>query len=364
MLIPRQPRAHFAAVPTLSVPAPPGTRRIEQIDVLRGLAALWVVLSHYQPYWNLYIGPTPIIVPNAAGLHAVELFFIISGFVIFMTLERCRTLLDFIVLRGSRLYPAYWTALLLGAALNVFVWQESLWPRGLLVNLTMFEEFVGVPRADNVFWSLTVELAFYLNVAWVFALGAHRYPRVLVGIWLLATSVWALAGGQADLDHEHRLWPALLFAFDYAPYFATGIIFFDVTQRGWSRAGAALLLFAALVEWLIGGWVAVLIAAFVASLVWLAVRGYLWFLVSRATLGLGAISYSLYVIHRNLGYKALDWLHAHDVGAAVAMPLVIGGMILVAMIMTYGIERPALTMIRHWHRSRALARDPGVLRPA
>jgi peptidoglycan/LPS O-acetylase OafA/YrhL len=149
----------------------------------------------------------------------------------------------------------------------------------------------------------------------------------------------------------------MLFALDYAPYFSTGILFFDITKFGWSSASGALLVLAALTELFIGGWTTTLTALLAASLVWLAVRGRLSFLVSRATLGLGAISYSLYVIHRNLGYKALDWLHAHHVSAAVAMPVVILGSIAVAALMTYGIERPALTAIRKWHRSSSGRED-------
>lgn len=316
------------------------------------------MLSHYQPYWNTYLGQAQVIVPNDVGIHAVELFFVVSGFVIFLTLERCATLGDFAMLRASRLYPAYWTAILVGTAASVLLWHEHLWPRGLLANLTMFEEFVGVPRWDNVFWSLSVELAFYLNVAWVFALGLHRRPRLMVAAWLLATCGWALLGGQPDLDHDHRPWPAVWFVLDYAPYFSIGILFYDIRKSGWSRASAALLALAVLAKWLTAGWPATLVAVGVAALVWLAVRGRLSFLVSRATLGLGAISYSLYVIHRNLGYRALDWLHAHGVGGNVASAVVVAGALGAATLMTYGIERPALAAIRGWHQRRGIADSP------
>lgn len=81
--------------------------RVEQIDVLRGLAALTVVFSHYFPFWDRYVEDILVIVPGAYGFYAVKLFFVISGMVIFMTLDKCNSVADFAVLRFSRLYPAY-----------------------------------------------------------------------------------------------------------------------------------------------------------------------------------------------------------------------------------------------------------------
>ncbi len=324
--------------------------RLRQIDVLRGLAAIWVMLSHYHPYWNKYLGATTIIVPNNVGVHAVELFFLISGFVIFMTLDRCKTVVDFAVMRFSRLYPAYWVALLIATGIGIVAFGEKFWPIGFVSNLTMLQEFFGAPHADVVFWSLSVEMAFYLNAAWLFALGFHRYPKRVVAMWLLATCVWALTMRQPLADH--RQWPALFFALDFAPYFSMGIVFFDALKFRWSRLHTALLVFAGLAEFLLGGWPALLVTAIVACIFWLALTERLSFLVSRVTLGLGAISYALYVIHRKLGYQTLAWLHEHDVPAAVAIPLVMLAAIAVATVITHGIERPALWAIRRGYYGR------------
>ncbi|MEO6102106.1 MAG: acyltransferase family protein [Pseudoxanthomonas sp.] len=58
---------------------------------------------------------TPLGFGFPAGNYGVNLFFHISGFVIFMTLERSRNAMDFMVSRCSRLYPAYWTGLAVAA---------------------------------------------------------------------------------------------------------------------------------------------------------------------------------------------------------------------------------------------------------
>jgi peptidoglycan/LPS O-acetylase OafA/YrhL len=102
-------------------------------------------------------------------------------------------------------------------------------------------------------------------------------------------------------------------------------------------------------EFLIAGWVGLCVALIVAILFVLAIRGNLRFLVSKVTLWLGAISYALYLVHRNLGYESLDWLHEHHVSPAVAVPVTILGALAIASLVTYGVERPALRCIRSWH---------------
>lgn len=318
--------------------------RYDEIDVLRGLAACWVVLSHYLPHWGKYLGPVLILVPNSWGIEAVKLFFVISGFVIFTTLDRCTSVTDFVVLRFSRLYPTYWATLLIASAAGTALFGGHLWVGGLFVNLTMFQEFLGVGNLDNVYWSLTVELAFYLNVTWLFALGLHRKPQSVVIGWLLLTCLWTLTPHVPGTDH--RGWLALLFAMDYSPYFAMGIVFFAVSRQGWSYSRAGLVTLALATEYLIRGWGGVGIASFIALVFVLGIRGRLKIIVSRPTLWLGSISYSLYLLHRNLGYDTLDWLHQQQVGPAIAVPITVLGALALSGAVTYGIERPAMRRIR------------------
>src|SRR3954471_184909 len=95
-------------------PTPPAAR-IAELDALRGLAALGVALFHFS-LLDPAAGPG-----FAIGASGVDLFFIISGFVILMTLERTRDWKDFLVGRFSRLYPAYWACVTLAAL--------AAWPR-------------------------------------------------------------------------------------------------------------------------------------------------------------------------------------------------------------------------------------------
>lgn len=70
---------------------------IKGIDVLRGFAALIVVFSHYIPFWNDDLSPVPIIISSEIGHYSVELFFVISGIVIFATLNKCNSTVHFFI---------------------------------------------------------------------------------------------------------------------------------------------------------------------------------------------------------------------------------------------------------------------------
>jgi peptidoglycan/LPS O-acetylase OafA/YrhL len=87
-------------------------RRLLELDALRGIAAIAVVCFHlglsYQEESHKIFN---------LGVTGVDLFFIISGFVILMTLEKTKNWQDFIISRASRLYPVYWVCVSLTAAL-------------------------------------------------------------------------------------------------------------------------------------------------------------------------------------------------------------------------------------------------------
>ena len=80
------------------------TPRLTELDSLRGIAAMAVVLFHYTTrFTELYGHTAPPVFSVPLGHLGVNLFFMISGFVIFMTLERTLTSRDFIISRFSRL---------------------------------------------------------------------------------------------------------------------------------------------------------------------------------------------------------------------------------------------------------------------
>lgn len=164
------------------------TARLAWLDALRGYAALTVVLFHLSP--QIIGAETHLAVMRQIdlGKYAVLLFFLVSGYVIPMSLERHGSLRRFWIGRLCRVYPAYLATIALFAVLataGLLHWQASLRAEttaGVLAHLTMMPDLIGVRGVVRVFWTLTYEMVFYLVVAGLFAWRAHRH------------SVWYAAG--------------------------------------------------------------------------------------------------------------------------------------------------------------------------
>jgi peptidoglycan/LPS O-acetylase OafA/YrhL len=130
------------------------------------------------------------------GHYGVNLFFIVSGYVIFMTLHRTREPMDFVVSRFSRLYPAYWVAVGLTFAVTALLGlpgKEVSFGQAL-GNLLMFHGLLGVPDVDNVYWTLQVELLFYAGMFTVHAMGAQALSALADRLALQGVRVpWVVA---------------------------------------------------------------------------------------------------------------------------------------------------------------------------
>ena len=173
------------------------TGRLEFLDAVRGAAAIVVATSHGAEVlfagfrdWQADWGP-----PGRAGVCA---FFPVSGFVIPISIERGGGLREFGVSRVARLYPAYWLSLILILVASTVEadaipgdFRDGL-PWSAVVNATMLQEFVGVPHAIGLYYTLTIELLWYAACAVLFVRFRWSVHRVLAVSALLALAIWAL----------------------------------------------------------------------------------------------------------------------------------------------------------------------------
>lgn len=328
--------------------------RLAQLDALRGIAALAVVLFHYTTrYDQLYGHPVAPLFSVPLGYLGVNLFFMISGFVIFMTLARTERATDFVVSRFSRLYPAYWGALLLTFTLThaIGLPDKTVGWEALLVNVTMVQGFFGVPHVDSVYWTLEVELLFYFWALLSYRLGATAGLRNLLFACLALRLVYA---GFAFFLHIDLPWMGQRWLLlPYICWFALGVAIYRLSREDarsrwdWALAGAALAVMA-IADGV--GWAALAVGFFLV--LYGAARGRWTWLEHPLLLGLGAISYTLYLVHENIGWAVLRRLEAWGVEVNVAILLTIG----LAMALAYGltacVERPAMRWIRARYRAR------------
>lgn len=164
----------------------------------------------------------------------LEIFFIISGYLITETLIRKGNVTDFLVDRALRVYPAYLGVLIplcvLGMALRVDMFAETpawSWPLHVLSNLLFVPGVFDAPIVLKVAWSLSFEAAFYLATAWAFVLYQRGRPATVVAFSLAigfllfsrsATAMFFFAGIGICLFREQlvnpfmrRVPPSLIF---------------------------------------------------------------------------------------------------------------------------------------------------------
>ncbi|MFN5891743.1 MAG: acyltransferase family protein, partial [Dolichospermum sp.] len=328
--------------------------RFLELDALRGIAAFSVVLFHYTTHYSdLFKHSQDLHFDFGSGRHGVELFFIISGFVILMSLENTKRGLDFIVGRLSRLYPVYWAAIIM--TFLVVAFSKQLPTREVnifqaLFNLTMLQDFFKIPRVDGVYWTLSIELSFYILMFTVYKLGQLKNISLISLVWLSLTTFYAfktyiprsslltkltshinffnhddtpqlmlvnLVGKIPELGINIQYIFAKIFIFNYAHLFILGMTLYLIKHSGLSFWRCIILLVCVLVQRIAytqeSSWnTTIFVAAFVV-IFYLAIQGYLGFIKLKPLLFLGNISYSLYLIHQNIGYVIIKTLYSYKI---------------------------------------------------
>lgn len=337
-------------------PAPVDSSRVSALDGLRGIGALAVVVFHYLdrgPSLHPEIGER--FTAFQFGSYGVDLFFIISGFVIFMSLRRS-TLRRFTLSRLIRLYPVYWLCVgITFAVIAVFgLGGREVSPLAALVNLTMLQSYVGVPHVDGAYWTLAVEIAFYAQCGLLLALGLIKQRSLdwVLPLWLAISAAVLIASSVLSSP----ILSVLRQAFGWSPLFIIGIAlycFWTGDRRFRLIALVPLSVAVIVLRDPVEAIATVVLIALTAFALW----GPQFGLTSRPLRWLGGISYALYLLHQNIGYVALIAL-SPLIGQAAATAIVMVGMLLLASAVTYLFDNP----VRRYLRAKLLpARDPAEI---
>ncbi|MGK5631342.1 acyltransferase family protein [Streptomyces sp. URMC 123] len=345
-------------------PSPP---RLRALDGLRLIAALMVALYHFggrdgeiSRAWGTSPAEQFPLASQvfAYGCLGVQIFFVISGFVICMS-GWGRPLRSFFASRVARLYPAYWVAVALVTAVFALPWVvfEAVSPSDALLNLTMLQQPLGADRVLGVCWTLWAELRFYALFALFVVLPGASRQRVV-----LFCAVWTLAAAVAEAANR-RLLDIVLMP-EYAPYFIGGIGLYLVHRNrrdltAWGIVTASYLIgqhYAVARLWHPPnpaffsyrpslGIVAVITAGFVA--VGAIALGYARWANWRWLTVAGALTYPFYLIHEHLGWVVVGVLHRSlGLPAWPVLALAIAGLLALAWLIHRLVERPLTPRLR------------------
>lgn len=322
-------------------------KRIEELDGLRGIAAVIVVLFHYFKRYDQIYGHQNLNTNwTAYGYNGVHLFFIISGFVIFWSLNNTKKPLDFIVSRFARLYPIYWAALILTF---LFITTFGLPGRevsssSFFANFLMFHEYFNIPNVDGAYWTLKVELTFYLWIFIIFILNLLKQIDFFI-LFLLIIGIVL----NFNIIETPEIIKELLFI-KWLPFFSIGICLYKIYIKEFKKITIFNLLLAIINTIFIFSFKSFLFYCFFTILVHCAVNQNLRFLSNSILKFFGSISYSLYLLHQNIGYVIIRKGYEYNLNSKATMILTILIIIFISYLSTLYIEKPAAKFIKKTYK--------------
>ncbi|WP_155371715.1 acyltransferase family protein [Catellatospora vulcania] len=351
--IPAQ-RSAEPVTPQPGAPAAVRPPRVLALDALRLGAALMVVAYHLigdktgawqQPAENIF---GPVHTASTYGFLGVQLFFIISGFVICMSTWG-RSVGDFFVSRVVRLYPAYWLAVVLAAGVLVVGPAAAPGGKEVLANLTMMQEFLSVRHLDLSYWTLAVEMIFYIFFAIVVARGL-TYRRVVAfcAIW----TVVALAAPKFGSP-----WLGTVVVANHFAYFVAGIAFYLIHRFGqnlllWSIVGLSWLIALVKLPGLaMSRGVSFTVSAAIVTVFFMVMAavalGLFSWVTARWVTTAGALTYPLYLIHQTTGLAVIERAHTY-VSPWLLIAALVAGLLVLAWLIHRLVERP----VSRWMKRR------------
>jgi peptidoglycan/LPS O-acetylase OafA/YrhL len=282
--------------------------RIHTVDGLRGIAALSVALYHLARHGE-YLPRVPLLT-WALGYSwlGIQIFFVISGFILPWSLCRAGYRIGmygrFLAKRLVRIDPPYLVTvcviLLLEYASRLAPGYAGNLPfpgwAEVLGHLGFLNAFTGLPWLNPVFWTLAIEFQFYLVVGLLFPLLVSASPTAR---WCVTVAF--LAAPFVFRDESFLPGQACLFLL--------GIAIFQYRSGFTARPACFAILAAATAElWFLSG-AAPAVAGLLTALTIGFARGGYRLLNSGPFVWLGAISYSLYLVHVPIGGRVVNLAH-------------------------------------------------------
>jgi peptidoglycan/LPS O-acetylase OafA/YrhL len=317
--------------------------------------------------WYHFTNGNPSLLPDGSPLKlsgkygwlGVEIFFVISGFVIPYALHRggyrLANFWRFVLKRIIRLDPPYLASIAVVLSLGALVMVAPGF-RGeplrfswiaLLLHLGYVNVLFGYPWLNPVYWTLAIEFQYYLIVG-------LSFPSLATGrkVFLIALTIATLSAFLVRA-------PELIFKF--LPLFGLGVLTFRFKVLGESRTAYLLTCLALTAASYLSLGLPEALAGLIASTMIAFVR-----IDSRAGRFFGDISYSLYLLHVPVGGKVVNLFTRFSVDSPlrplapfVALALSVGA----AYLLFLAVERPA----RRWSSALAYsrgAREGVVTEPA
>ncbi len=312
--------------------------RLPAMDMLRFIAAMGVLAYHYI---SSYLPEDPaapglMLIAHLAryGYLSVELFFIISGFVILWSAQG-KSATSFAISRFCRIYPTFWAAMLLTSACYLLLGPHAGQMGGqeislhrLLANATMMPQLFDAERIDGVYWTLELEIRFYFLIFMLLLLRQIGNIERWLYLWL-AVSAWITLQDA----------PGWVRFFAVAPYGTALGITVALSLTDSLRIRSGFITPDAESAWVVPLLVALLFVVLLLVLVF-PDRSGKPVLQPGLSYRLGALTYPLYLTHAAIGRMLIEIMLPH-VGPVLAVSLTTICAIALAWMLVVVVDEPA-----------------------
>ncbi len=313
-----------------------------QIEGLRGVAIMLVVIYHLiDRFQQIYLN-REIVIMNFWGSFGVTIFLIISGCFAVNIDSKAITLNEaWYALKKFflRLWPAYAICICLTFILTHIAELplRTYNLKELLLNLLVINHVINVPYIDGAHWYLTVLISMFLVVLVLKIFGIQSCPFVYC-VWIAIASIIGCFYNNS-----------FLFGGCFTACYCVGIAIralLNVDNQ--SKFSWYLVLIEAFLATLMTrGMICTVEMIFGGLMVLLCLYDKLNFLNNVICIWIGKISYSLYLIHQNVGfwieYQLMKKMNEYHLFFALIAIVVV---VLLAVIIFYFIERPARSIIK------------------
>ena len=294
-------------------------KRITGLDLFRFIVAIGIMSYHYYfigPLQNFY--SFNIFHPIAFfGEFGVDIFFIISGFVILFSTTKVKEPLTFLKKRALRIYPAFIICslftLICGFIMPgvskidlLFRWINSL---------TFYEDLWNVSPLSAIYWTLMIEIKFYILVAIILKLklwDKHKYKILLAWLVLSFLNIYIFKNNYIDI----------LFLTKYSGHFIFGIILYLIYKdkkelKNIKLIGLSLLSLFLIYKNMISytTWIRGIYKGYVPSnliifIYMIVIIGIMYYIINyykdilpqKFVSTLGGMSFIIYLIHADFGF--------------------------------------------------------------
>lgn len=349
-------------------------KKLDHLVSVRGLAAWLVVLFHSVTLWYSALPQTPMSIIRSIeqGYLAVDFFFVLSGFIIFINYygkfdaNFRHNLLTFYWNRLTRIYPVHLLMLGAYAALcGAFLYasKSRTLPDGYTFtefwqSLLLIHAWTDTPLSLNVpSWSISAEWFVYLLFPFIAALfrrqmrglASHLVSVLAMLVLTYAVYAWLGAGSLGSMEAGMPL-IRVVFEFTLGALAGSLYIYHAVFLLQWRTVMAiAITALAAVTAVIDTPNYATVPALFFLSVIYLVTdKGRLAKILSqRCLVYLGEISYSTYLVHYFVYdvFKA-GWVHHGKPVSVVALLLSFLVVLLISMLMYRFVEMPAQAYLR------------------